>query len=219
MIQCTPLRANHRLLPGVACFMAAPMNTVPMNTAPMNPSALDAALPPGSRLRQATDADGTAIGRLIASIFAEYPGCSFTAREFPELTAIASHFSAQGGRVWVVEMADADAPPAATHGARDLIACCAIAPTRMPAVFELTKVYVDKSWRGSGLAQRLIAVALDLACTRGAKRVELFSDTRFLAAHRFYRKLGFTPIPGERYLADISQSWEYHFAYDIARRR
>lgn len=183
---------------------------------PMDLPAFDAPLPPGTHLRQATDTDGTAIARLIAAIFAEYPGCHYAAQEFPELTAVASHFAAHGGHVWVVEKDVANSTPSATQTARELIACCAITPTRIPSHFELKKVYVNKSWRGSGLARHLVAVALDLARAQGAKRVELFSDTRFLAAHRFYQKLGFVQIPGERYLADISQSWEYHFIRDIA---
>jgi putative acetyltransferase len=39
----------------------------------------------------------------------------------------------------------------------------------------------------------------------------LWSDTRFSRGHRFYEKLGFVRWPGERYLGDVSETWEYHF--------
>jgi putative acetyltransferase len=45
---------------------------------------------------------------------------------------------------------------------------------------------------------------------KGASRIVLWSDTRFLTAHRLYRRLGYAQ-QGSRQLADISQSAEYGF--------
>ena len=45
----------------------------------------------------------------------------------------------------------------------------------------------------------------------GFAEMVLWSDTRFARDHRFYEKLGFVRWPGERYLGDVSESWEYHF--------
>lgn len=161
----------------------------------------------GICLRRARDDDGSAIGQLIAKVFAEYRGCIYDQAEFPELAAIARHFAMIGGAMWVAQV-KTPAPGA-------VIACCAIKPASVAGTYEITKVYVDQPWRGSGLAHRLMALCEDFARMRQAKNLELFSDTRFLAAHRFYRKRGFFQIPGERYLADVSQSWEYHFMRDI----
>jgi putative acetyltransferase len=154
-------------------------------------------------IRLAEDTDGHAIGDLIASVFAEYPGCLFDWSEFPELLAPAAHFRAAGGALWV-----------AREG-RDLVGTFGLKATRVPGLFELAKVYVRADRRGQGLADRMMASALDEARARGATRLMLFTDTRFRAGHRFYEKNGFVRAPGERYLADISDSWEFWYTREM----
>lgn len=157
-------------------------------------------------IRPARDEDGAAIAHLIASIFAEYDGCLFAADEFPELAAPASHYDKRGGYLQVAEAGD---------GSGQIVGCCAVLRTTLPDRFELSKVYVHKELRGSGLAQTLVGAAKTFAVDAGGKVLELFTDTRFLGAHRFYRKLGFIQIAGERYLADVSSSWEFHFVQPL----
>ena len=84
---------------------------------------------------------------------------------------------------------------------------------------EITKVYAAPAFRGSGLAQALFAEALAFAEQGGFGAMMLWSDTRFARGHRFYEKLGFRRWPGERYLADVSATWEYHFRLDLAGAR
>jgi len=154
--------------------------------------------------RPAVDADGDALARLIAACFAEYPGCRFDrAREFPELDAIARHFAAIDGSLWVADGADG---LAGSLGARPL----------EPGTVELVKVYVDARWRGSGLASRLLAQGLAFARARGAVTVELWSDTRFTRAHAFYRKHGFRSTGEARFVGDLSASWEARFVRGAA---
>lgn len=150
-------------------------------------------------IRPATDADGAAIGTVLAAVFTEYPGCLYEPDEFPELAAVASHYAAADGRIWVV-----------THGLQ-LSGCCAVFRTAAADSFELSKVYLLPDMRGRGLATRMIDAAATLAVSRGAARLELFTDTRFTDAHRFYERLGFTRLPGERFLGDTSSSWEFHY--------
>jgi len=90
----------------------------------------------------------------------------------------------------------------------------AVFPTRDPAVYEIGKVYVAHAARRGGVASRMLALALDFARAAGARRVRLYTDTRFADAHRFYERQGFHRLPGVRHIADVSQSWE--FAYDLA---
>ena len=150
-------------------------------------------------IRPATDADGDGLAALIRDCFAEYPGCVFArAAEMPELDAVASHFAALEGRIWVAE-----------NGVR-LVGSLGVRP-RADRVVELVKVYVAEECRGSGLAQRLLAHGLAFAATRGARRVELWSDTRFTRGHGFYAKEGFTATGETRFLADLSDTWEYRF--------
>ncbi len=155
-------------------------------------------------IRLARDDDSQALARLIAASFAEYPNCVFVWDEFPELRAPASHFASIGGRLWVV-----DAPDGGIAGS--------LAATPVPAqnAVEITKVYAAPAFRGTGLAQALFGEALAFAQAGGQAQMMLWSDTRFARGHRFYEKLGFRRWPGERYLADVSATWEYHFRLDL----
>jgi putative acetyltransferase len=151
-------------------------------------------------LRDATDADSEALAALIAATFAEYPNCWCDWAEFPELRRPASHYAERGGKLWV-----ADGPNGRILGS------IAVSPVPEQNAVELFKVYADPSQRGTGLAQALFARALAFAEAGGYREMMLWSDSRFARGHRFYEKLGFRRWPGERYLADISFSWEYHF--------
>lgn len=151
-------------------------------------------------IRRALDGDGPGIARLIAGVFAEYPGCVYVDAEFPELAHPASHYAARAGAVWVVE----------ADGA--ILGSFAVAATSDSAVFELSKVYLAAGVRGRGLAKILLGLALDHARDRGARAVRLWTDTRFRDAHRFYEMNGFTRMPGVRFLGDESASWEFPYA-------
>ncbi|SIQ03573.1 GNAT family N-acetyltransferase [Bosea sp. TND4EK4] len=159
-------------------------------------------------IRDATDADSEPLAALIAASFAEYPNCHFVWDEFPELRQPASAFAAKGGRLWV-----ADAPGGGIAGS--------LAATPVPSqnAVEITKVYADPAFRGSGLAQALFAEAHGFARAGGFSEMMLWSDTRFARGHRFYEKLGFRRWPGERYLADVSETWEYHFRLPLGDAR
>ncbi|MCU4178911.1 GNAT family N-acetyltransferase [Bosea sp. BH3] len=161
------------------------------------------ALPP---IRPASDADSEPLAALIAASFAEYENCHFVWEEFPELRQPATAFAAKGGKLWI-----ADRPEGGIAGS--------LAATPLPEqnAVELTKVYVDPAFRGAGLAQALFAEALAFAEAGGFAEMMLWSDTRFARGHRFYEKLGFRRWPGERYLADVSETWEYHFRKPLLR--
>ncbi len=151
-------------------------------------------------IRLARDDDSAPLSALIAASFAEYPGCVFVEEELPELRRPASYFAAKGGVLWIVD------------GAEGRIAgSLGVVPVPEQNAVELAKVYVDPAFRGAGLAQTLFAKALDFAEQGGFAEMVLWSDTRFARGHRFYEKLGFVRWPGERYLGDVSESWEYHF--------
>jgi putative acetyltransferase len=149
-------------------------------------------------LRPAVDTDGDALGRLIAACFSEYPGCVFDRpREFPELDAIATHFAAAGGRLWVAE-----------EDGR-IVGSLGVRPS--PAGVELLKVYVARHRRGTGLARDLLAAAIVFGRERAAAALELWSDTRFTRAHAFYAKHGFERTGERRVLADLSATCEDRF--------
>ncbi|MDP3255978.1 GNAT family N-acetyltransferase [Bosea sp. (in: a-proteobacteria)] len=156
------------------------------------------------RLRPARDDDSAPLAALIAASFAEYPNCYFEWAEFPELRRPASHFAAKGGRLWL-----ADAPGGG------IAASLGATPVPEQNAVEITKVYASPAFRGSGLAQALFAEALRFAEEGGFAEMMLWSDSRFARGHRFYEKLGFRRWPGERYLADVSETWEFHYRLDL----
>lgn len=155
------------------------------------------------QIRPATDADGPAIAALISGVFAEYEECPFVPEEFPELAAPASHFAGRGGVLWVVE------------GDGAVVGSLAVAPSWRPAEAELFKVYLRRDWRGRGLAGVLLDRAADWARAAGATRLVLWSDTRFLDGHRFYRRRGFRQLPGARALHDVGRSLEFGFCREL----
>lgn len=111
--------------------------------------------------------------------------------EEPELRALASHFARLGGALWL-----------AGEGAG------MIATRPLPSgAWEICRVYVHPEHHGGGLAQRLMQCA---EAYSGAPAYELWTDTRFARAHRFYEKLGYRRS-GERALHDRSNSREYRY--------
>lgn len=156
-----------------------------------------------AEIRPATDADGAGLARLIAGVFTEYPGCLFVRDEMPELTALATHYAQKGGIVWVVEKE------------RDIVGSLAVAPTPERDACELFKLYLAAHVRGRGLARALLERAERFARDHGARRLKLWTDTRFRDGHRFYERNGFRRLPTRRFLADASCSWEYPYVRDI----
>ena len=57
------------------------------------------------------------------------------------------------------------------------------------ALIEAVRIRADR--RGAGLGRELLVRAIDLARARGCGLVQLTSDKRRAAAHRFYGSLGF----------------------------
>jgi GNAT superfamily N-acetyltransferase len=156
-------------------------------------------------LRRALDADAEAMIDLIARVFAEYDGVVLdTETEWPHLLRPASAFADWGGMLWVAEAGDA------------LVACGGYSTEGENA--ELHHLYVDAGHRRRGIAARLCEVIEEDARRRGFRRVSLWSDTRFLDAHRFYERRGYRPTGGTRELNDISNTSELAFEKDLAGR-
>jgi len=151
-----------------------------------------------STVRPARDSDAVAVISLIARVFAEYPGCVLDVeREEPGLKAPASSFD----RFWVVE----------EDG--EVVGCvgCALGE----GVAELKKLYLDARVRGRGLARRLIELVEDTARAHGARRIELWSDTRFTNAHAVYGRCGYRHTGRTRDLHDLSNTTEYHYEKEL----
>ena len=156
------------------------------------------------RIRPARDGDGDALIALIGGCWAEYPGVILDVDlEEPQLRAITTHFCDRGGLFWVAEQGAA------------IVGCAGIAPAADPAGAELHKLYVRNDVRRSGLGGALTTRVEHAAREQGAAFIELWSDTRFVTAHRFYERLGYTRLPDTRDLHDLSNSTEYHFRKEL----
>jgi putative acetyltransferase len=123
--------------------------------------------------------------------------------ELPELRNIALSFASWNGEFWVAERAGR------------VIGCVGYTPgparARQPRGIELKKLYVERCERHQGIARELLALVEDAAAARQVDFIELWSDTRFLDAHRFYERKGYQRTPQTRELFDQSDTVELHF--------
>jgi GNAT superfamily N-acetyltransferase len=146
----------------------------------------------------ATRADAAGVIDLIGRVFVEYGWIWDPAVEVPDLLRWAPHYEPPHGAFWVIRRADVvvgsvgvDRPAADTA--------------------ELHRLYLDPAVRGRGLGDALVGTVLAWCRRERIPRVVLWSDTRFVHAHRLYLRHGFHQT-GERALPeDVNQTREYHF--------
>lgn len=151
-------------------------------------------------IRAVRDADSAGLIELIGVSWGEYPGCVLEVDdEEPWLRAPASYYAANGGRMWVAEWDGA------------MVGCVALRPTDTEDVAELKSLYVAAAARRHGLGEVLVSLVEDESAQQGLRALELWTDTRFADAHRFYERLGYSRLPGARELHDRSQSVEYPY--------
>ncbi len=151
-------------------------------------------------VRPGRDDDSAGFIDLIRACWAEYPGCVFDLDgEVPELRALATHFAACGGALWAAEA-----------GGR-VVGMAGVAPME-PGAWKLTRMYVARARRGTGVAQRLLGIAEAHAVALGAAEMRLWSDTRFDRAHRFYEKQSYVRTGPILALQDKSNSIDFAFA-------
>jgi GNAT superfamily N-acetyltransferase len=160
--------------------------------------------PAAIRIRDARDDDSWDLIGLIAACWAEYPGCILDVHaEEPWLLAPASAYAEQGGRLWVAEVD------------RRVVASVALRPAAEPGGVALKSLYVARIARRRGLGAQLVALVEEEARGRGTAFVDLWTDTRFLDAHRLYERLGYSRGPHTRELHDLSRSVEYYYRKEL----
>lgn len=151
-------------------------------------------MPPSLRLAQKHDARG--IQNLIAKVYGEYDCTLDVERDEPYLADPAHYFRQSGGELWVV----VDEGEVCASGAVLLHADAA----------ELKTLYVHRELRRQGWGRRLVRMAIEHARLKGRRQMILWSDTRFIDAHRLYTNMGFLQT-GKRELRDSNNSVEYGF--------
>ncbi len=159
---------------------------------------------PGVRLRAVRDEDAEALIALVGAAYAEHPGCVL---DLPgvdaDLRAPASTAAARRGPWWVLEHAEV------------VIGTVGAGAPDGTGTIELKRLYLDAVWRGQGLAGELVRHVEAHAAQVDARRIELWSDTRFEAAHHRYEQLGYRPTGETRELDDPSQTTEYRFVKQL----
>jgi GNAT superfamily N-acetyltransferase len=155
-------------------------------------------------IRPGRDSDADEYSAVIAACWSEYPGIVIDVDgELPELRALASHYAGKGGALWAAE---AD---------RRVVGMIGVAP-RSEGAWEILRLYMLGSYRGTDLAPRLLATAEAHARAAGAKRLVLWSDTRFDRAHRFYEKRSYIRYGPIGVLHDRSNSLEFGYAKPVS---
>lgn len=154
--------------------------------------------------RPAQSADATEIQSLIARVYAEY-GCTL------DLDGLDRHlvdpgrvFREQHGEFWVVE---SDGRIAATVAIR----------FHDDDSAELKSLYVHPDFRRRGWGRALTGFVMAQAVRQGKRRMILWSDARFLSAHRLYQRLGFRS-DGWRVLGDVNRTCEIGFSRALPAR-
>ena len=159
---------------------------------------------PEQHVRAARDDDSWDLIGLIAACWAEYPGCVLDVHgEEQWLLAPASAYAREDGRLWVAEQDGR------------VVASVALKPTAEPSGVALKSLYVARAARRRGLGDRLVDLVESEARRRGATFVELWSDTRFLDAHRLYERRGYSRGAHTRELHDLSLSVEFYYRNDL----
>jgi len=150
-------------------------------------------------VREATDADAEQIIALIGEVYSEFQGCVLLVdEEEPELKTPRTSFSRLGGKFWVAECQDR------------ICGTVALTPTDAPHLARLGKLYVSDAARGRGLGETLCELVERTARDEmNAEMIMLYTDSRFLDAHRLYERLDYIRQPGLVQRADASNSVEY----------
>lgn len=148
------------------------------------------------QLRPTVPEDVHGILALIGEVYSEYDCVLDAENEEQHLLEPGPYFRAHEGEFWVVEA-----------GGRIL---ATVAVMLNEDAGELKSLYVHPSLRRQGWGRKLTALAIDYARANGKRKMILWSDTRFLDAHRLYRNMGFRET-ATRELHDSNNSIEYGF--------
>lgn len=172
-----------------------------MSDVPSTAATAAAAMVPTIRPARDADADDAIV--IVARCFGQFPGCYLDLADTDaDLLSFASTARDQGGQAWAAEFAGT-------------VVGIAKAIPLDGDEWEIGRVYVRPDRQGLGLGRNLVKWIEADVMRRSARRLVLWSDTRFEPAHRFYAALGFQQLPGTRSLNDPSGSIEYHFAKDL----
>ncbi|MEY4608336.1 MAG: hypothetical protein RL625_553 [Gemmatimonadota bacterium] len=149
----------------------------------------------GCSIRQATTSDAAALAAFGARTFADTFGTFHTpddlAMHLHEAFGVAQQTAELTDPAMVTLFAEHDGVLAGfTQVYAGEVPDCVTGPRPI----EIKRFYIDTPFHGTGLAQRLITAAFDVARERGAETVWLGVWERNARARAFYARLGFTQV-------------------------
>lgn len=110
------------------------------------------------------------------------------------LPQLSTHPPEEGIRAdWLEQVFDAGTHVFAAFDGETIIGTVLLCPMVifMGKKFWIEDVVTDEDYRGRGIAERLMEMAIQVAKEEGAKNINLTSKAAREAAHRLYLKLGF----------------------------
>ncbi len=128
-----------------------------------------------------------AVGELISKIQREEFAIPITLDQQPDLADIPGFYQTGKGNFWIAS---------SNHRVVGTISLLDIGNDQVA----LRKMFVHPEYRGSRFhtANKLLQSAFDWCHTKGISEIYLGTTAKFLAAHKFYEKHGFTQIPKEK---------------------
>lgn len=133
--------------------------------------------------RELVAADNAATRELVLAILNREYAMALTLDELPDLVDIHETYCTSGrGGFWVAV--------ASTR----IVGCIGVWHL-LDDDYELRRMYVDAAERGRGIAQRLLALALDWCRNRGVRSLWLETNIQWRAARHIYAKHGFEAVP------------------------
>lgn len=151
----------------------------------------------GMTIVPATRGDAPGVIELIGRVFVEYGWIWEPSVEVPDLLRWTSYEPPRGA-FWVIR-----------HQERVV---GSVGVDRLDgSTAELHRLYLDPGLRGKGMGEALVDTVVTWCREQRVPRLVLWSDTRFVHAHRLYERTGFTRT-GERVLPDDpNDTREYGF--------
>jgi ribosomal protein S18 acetylase RimI-like enzyme len=166
-------------------------------------------------IRPAAIDDAPALSRLAATTFRE----TFERENAPEDMAryLAEAFTPEQQAAEIADPAstvllaeyNGESGDTELVGYAHVIAAPVPEAVRGPAPLELKRIYVARAWHGQGVAQALMAAAIEAARARGARTLWLGVWERNPRAVAFYAKYGFTRVGEHTFVlgSDTQTDW------------
>lgn len=167
-------------------------------------------------IRRAVPSDVAGLAGLAARTFAD----TFGADNRPE--DLEAHLTTSYGiRQQTDELANPDMVTLVAEHDGDLVAFAQVRRGPAPACVtdespvELWRFYVDRSWHGRGIAQRLMAASLDAARELGGRTLWLSVWERNPRAIAFYEKTGFRNVGTKDFWVGSDRQTDYVLVADL----